>query len=201
MRIGWSNCGTNSRIADPALKVHIHAIDLSKHKSVTQLCDALAAKRSRPTLLINNAGVGDRGAFATSDFGRVNDMVQLNVVSLALLTRKLLPAMIAAKRGAILNVSSSASFLPIPGMAIYAATKAYVTSFSDALRGELRGRGITVTRALPRPGPHRVRFRRAAPRERRQTAPQFTYVRRNKWCARRWRESSTIARGLCPALS
>ena len=141
----------------PALKVHIHSIDLSKHKSVSQLCAWLAEESIAVDFLINNAGVGDRGTFSTSDFGRVNDMVQVNVVSLTLLTRKLLPAMIAAKRGAILNVSSSASFLPIPGMAVYAATKAYVTSFSEALRSEVRGSGITVSALCPGPGAHRVR--------------------------------------------
>jgi short-subunit dehydrogenase len=161
---------------NPALKVHIHAIDLSKHKSVTQVCDALAVDAVTPDLLINNAGVGDRGPFATSNFGRVNDMVQVNVVSLALLTHKLLPAMIAAKRGAILNVSSSASFLPIPGMAIYAATKAFVTSFSEALRGEVRGRGITVSALCP--GPVHTEFDSVARRagDNRQPAPSFTYV-------------------------
>lgn len=129
-----------------------------------------------PDLLINNAGLGDRGQFATSEFGRVNDMAQVNVVSLTLLTRKLLPAMIAAKRGAILNVSSSASFLPMPGFAVYAATKAYVTSFSEALRAELRGTSVTVTALCP--GPVHTEFdavaqRADAPNE---TAPAFTYV-------------------------
>ena len=161
---------------NPALKVHIHAIDLSKHKSVTQLCDWLAAEAIVPDLLINNAGVGDRGPFATSDFGRVNDMMQVNVVSLALLTRKLMPPMIAAERGAILNVSSSASFLPIPGMAIYAATKAFVTSFSEALRSEVQRHGITVSALCP--GPVHTEFDSVARRkaDTTQSAPAFTYV-------------------------
>ena len=161
---------------NPALKVHIHAVDLSKHKSVSQLCGWLDQERVEIDLLINNAGVGDRGVFATSDFGRVNDMVQVNVVSLALLTHRLLPAMIARKRGAILNVSSSASFLPIPGMAIYAATKAFVTSFSEALRGEVRGHGITVTALCP--GPVHTEFDSIARRadDNRQPAPAFAYV-------------------------
>ena len=94
----------------------MHGVDLSKHKSISDLCEWLEGEGLVPDLLINNAGSGDRGAFVTSDFGRVNDMMQVNVVSLTLLTRKLLPAMIAAKRGAILNVSSSASFLPMPGL-------------------------------------------------------------------------------------
>jgi hypothetical protein len=161
---------------NPALKVHIHAVDLSKHKSVSQLCEWLEAEAIAPDLLINNAGVGDRGTFETSDFGRVNDMVQLNVVSLTLLTRKILPAMIAARHGAILNVSSCASFLPIPGMGVYAATKAFVTSFSEALRMEVRGRGITVTALCP--GPVHTEFDSVARRasDNKQPAPAFTYV-------------------------
>lgn len=158
------------------LQVDLFTTDLSKHKSVSTLCDWLEANGIAPDFLINNAGLGDRGQFATSDFGRVNDMAQVNVVSLTLLTRKILPAMIAAKRGAILNVSSCASFLPIPGFAVYAATKAYVTSFSEALRAELRGTGVIVTALCP--GPVHTEFdavamRADAPKEK---APEFTYV-------------------------
>lgn len=160
----------------PALQVHVHAIDLSKHKSIAQLCEWLQSEALVPDFLINNAGSGDRGAFFTSDFGRVNDILQVNVVSLTLLTRKLLPAMIVAKRGAILNVSSSASFLPIPGMGVYAATKAYVTSFSEALRSEVRGRGVTVSALCPGPVHTEFDLVAARPGDRRQAAPEFTYV-------------------------
>ena len=162
--------------ANAALQVHIKAVDLSKHKSVSELCNWLESERITPDFVINNAGVGDRGTFATSDFGRVNDMVQVNVVSLALLTRKLLPAMIGAKRGAILNVSSSASFLPLAGMAVYAATKAFVTSFSEALRSEVRDDGITVSALCP--GPVHTEFDAVARRadDPKQPAPAFTYV-------------------------
>jgi short-subunit dehydrogenase len=160
----------------PALQVHIRTVDLSKHKSVTHLCDSLAAEKIVPDFLINNAGVGDRGAFDTSDFARVNDMLQVNVVSLTLLTRKLLPAMVAAKGGAILNVSSSASFLPIPGMGVYAASKAYVTSFTEALRSEVRGCDITVSALCP--GPVHTEFDQVAQRtdSPKDPAPEFTHV-------------------------
>ncbi len=160
----------------PALKVHVHGVDLSKHKSISHLCEWMESEGLAPDFLINNAGSGDRGAFFDSDFARVNDMLQVNVVSLTLLTRKLLPAMMAAKRGAILNVSSSASFLPIPGMGVYAATKAYVTSFSEALRSEVREHGITVTALCP--GPVHTEFDAVARRagDRKQPAPEFTYV-------------------------
>src|SRR3954466_10948872 len=78
-------------------------------------------------------------------------MLGVNVVALTMLTRALLPAMIEKKRGAILNVSSSAGFLPIRKMAVYAASKAYVTSFSETIRGEMRKQGIAVTALCPGP--------------------------------------------------
>lgn len=160
----------------PELRVHVHAVDLSKHKSVSELCGWLAEESITIDFLINNAGVGDRGPFATAEFSRVNDMVQLNVASLTLLTHRLLPPMIARKRGAILNVSSCASFLPIPGMAVYAATKAYVTSFSEALSLEVRGSGIRVEALCP--GPVHTEFDATArrPDDTKQAAPEFTYV-------------------------
>ncbi len=159
-----------------ALEVHVFTVDLSKHKSVSQLCDWLDEKKLAPDLLINNAGVGDRGPFVTGDFARMNDMAQINVVSLTLLTRKLLPAMVAAKRGAILNVSSSASFLPMPDFAVYAATKAYVTSFSEALRAEVRSSGVSITALCP--GPVHTEFDSVAKRggDKNVPAPEFTYV-------------------------
>ena len=86
----------------------------------------------------------------------------MNVLALTALTRALLPRMIAQKRGAILNVSSSAGFLPLPGIAAYAATKAYVTSFSEAIRAETRGCGITVTALCP--GPVHTEFAEVANR-------------------------------------
>ncbi|MEP6810067.1 MAG: SDR family NAD(P)-dependent oxidoreductase, partial [Chthoniobacterales bacterium] len=160
----------------PTLAVHVSAVDLAKHKSVTQLCERLVAEAIVPDVLINNAGLGDRGSFDAADFRRVNDMMQVNVVSLTLLTHKLLPAMIRAKRGAILNVSSSASFLPFPGMGVYAATKAYVTSFSEALLSEVRGYGVTVSALCP--GPVHTEFDQVTsrPGPPRQAAPEFTYV-------------------------
>jgi uncharacterized protein len=88
----------------------------------------------------------------------------------------LLPSMIERKRGAILNVSSSAGFLPIPGMNVYAATKAYVNSFSEALRAELRGTGVVVTALCP--GPVHTEFGDVAkrPGHEPETGPAFIYV-------------------------
>src|SRR5262249_25229675 len=100
---------------------------------------------------VNNAGLGDHGLFEESEWQRISDIVNVNIRSLLQVTLAVLPSMIARRRGAILNVSSIASLLPLPQMAVYAATKACVTSFSEALRVELRGTGVTVTTLCPGP--------------------------------------------------
>jgi short-subunit dehydrogenase len=113
-------------------------------------------------LLINNAGLGDHGFFENSDWSRVDAMLDVNIKALTRLTHALLPDLIRAGRGAILNVSSIASFLPLPKMAVYAATKAYVTSFTEALRAEVRHTGVSVTALCP--GPVDTEFSRVAER-------------------------------------
>jgi short-subunit dehydrogenase len=102
-------------------------------------------------LLINNAGLGDHGPFVDSEWERVNSMLQVNVYALTYLTFRVLPGMRKAGRGAILNVSSIASLLPLPNSAVYAATKAYVTNLSEAIRAELRLSNISVTALCPGP--------------------------------------------------
>ncbi len=159
------------------LEVHIYASDLSRVDQVDQLCAGIERDGIRVDLLINNAGLGDRGDFVSAEPQRVLDMLLVNVVALTALTRRLLPGMIARKRGAVLNVSSCASFLPIPSMAVYAATKAYVTSFSEAIRAELHGTGVTVTALCP--GPVHTEFASVAARgaeANQQIAPGFTHV-------------------------
>jgi short-subunit dehydrogenase len=144
-----------------ALQVEIREVDLSNLEQTMQLAGWLT---NEPIdFLVNNAGLGDHGSFATADPNRVNEQIQVNALGLTILTRAVLPRMIAQKRGAILNVSSSAGFLPLPDLAVYAATKAYVTSFSEAVRAETRGLGITVTALCP--GPVHTEFGEVAGRE------------------------------------
>jgi len=147
---------------DPNLNVHCRSVDLSQSNEVDELCRWLEREKIAVDFLINNAGLGDRGSFVTSDPQRVQEMLTVNIVALTTLTRTLLPAMIQKKRGAILNVSSIAGFLPIRNLAVYAATKAYVTSFSDGLRGEVRKAGIIVTALCP--GPILTEFNEVAQR-------------------------------------
>ena len=136
---------------DPSLKVHCRAVDLAQQSEVEALCAWLGQEGIVIDFLINNAGLGDRGTFVTGEPERLRQMLAVNIVALTMLTRALLPAMIEKKRGAILNVSSSAGFLPIRKMAVYAASKSYVTSFSDAVRGEVRKQGVVVSALCPGP--------------------------------------------------
>ena len=135
----------------PGLTIHCHAADLSDEVQTEALLAALVASGERVTLLINNAGLGDHGFFEDSEWPRVSAMLEVNIKALTRLTHAVLPDLVRAGRGAILNVSSIASLLPLPKMAVYAATKAYVTSFSEALRAELRSTGVTITALCPGP--------------------------------------------------
>lgn len=136
---------------DPNLNVHCRAVDLSQPSQIEEFLAWLAREGIAIDFLINNAGLGDRGPFATGEPQRLHEMLAVNVAALTMLTRALLPAMLERKRGAILNVSSSAGFLPIRKMAVYAASKSYVTSFSESIRGEVRKQGIVVSALCPGP--------------------------------------------------
>jgi short-subunit dehydrogenase len=160
----------------PNVAVSVRKTDLADLARLHELLAWLDRERIDVDLLINNAGLGDSGAFATSDPIRNDQMTLVNIVALTTLTRHLLPQMIARRHGGILNVSSSAGFLPIPGFAVYAATKAYVTSFSEALGAELRGTGVSVCALCP--GPVRTEFQDVAKRRGAQpdTGPGFVFV-------------------------
>jgi short-subunit dehydrogenase len=160
----------------PHLRIETCKMDLAEHSTIDQLTEWLGELGLPIDLLVNNAGLGDIGSFATSDPGRTEMMLEVNVVALTRLARAFLPAMIERGHGGILNVSSSASFLPIPNFAVYAATKAYVTSFSEALRTELHGTGVHVSALCP--GPVRTEFSEVARREgsRAQSEPEIAYV-------------------------
>lgn len=135
----------------PGLRVVPLEADLTDPAARQQAVGHLLSKGLVPDLLVNNAGMGDYGEFATAEWMKVEAMLRLNVEALTHLTHALLPTMIERRHGAILNVSSLASLLPIPDFAVYAATKAYVSSFSEALRIEVREHGIRVLALCPGP--------------------------------------------------
>jgi short-subunit dehydrogenase len=150
-------------ITHPALRVTVIAADLAEHEDRARLARSLAAGGVAPDLLVNNAGLGDYGEFVTAEWPKLQAMLRVNVEALTHLARVLLPGMIRQGGGVILNVSSLASLMPIPDFAVYAATKAYVTSFSEALRMELREHGVEVLAVCP--GPVHTDFGRVARRE------------------------------------
>jgi len=134
------------------------AIDLATPGAAAEVVRQLGS--SPLDILINNAGFGALGAFATVDLATVHQMVEVNITALTELTRLVLPGMLERRNGRILNVASTAGFVPGPFMAEYYATKAYVISFTEALAEELRGTGVTVTALCP--GATRTEFQAVA---------------------------------------
>jgi short-subunit dehydrogenase len=138
------------------LRIDTIVADLSQSSERERLAAGIIREEIPLNLLVNNAGLGDLGSFDHADWSRLAPVLEVNVVALTHLTHLLLPmlrAQVAQTTAGILNVSSIAGFYPLPEMAVYAATKAYVTSFSEALRMELAPAGITVTALCPGPVP------------------------------------------------
>jgi short-subunit dehydrogenase len=135
-------------------------MDLSQTGAAALLMANIARHGESVDLLINNAGFGLTGRFADLEGLRQREMIDLNCGALAELAHAVLPGMITAKAGGILNVASTAAFQPGPGMAVYFATKAFVLSFSEALHDEVKGRGIRVSCLCP--GPTQTEFRQVS---------------------------------------
>ncbi|HUY20695.1 MAG TPA: SDR family oxidoreductase [Candidatus Binataceae bacterium] len=132
-------------------KVLTIAADLSRRETPGEIHRQLEQQNLAIDYLVNNAGFGTRGRFSQLPLERELEEIDLNVGALAALTRLFAPAMIARRHGTIINVASTAGFQPLPYMATYAATKAYVISFSLAMAAELRGTGVTILALCPGP--------------------------------------------------
>jgi short-subunit dehydrogenase len=133
------------------VQTHVLARDLADPASIGAICDDLTARGLDIDILVNNAGFGTYGRFVETSATEEAAMLQVNVVALTMLTKRLLPAMVRRRRGRILNVASTAAFQPGPLMAVYYASKAYVLSLSEALTNETSGSGVTVTCLCPGP--------------------------------------------------
>ena len=142
------------------ITAHYVALDLSEKDAEKRLFDETEKHNFEIDWLINNAGFGSMGDFAELDFEREISMIDLNVRSLVGLTHLYLQKMRTRKSGMIINIASTAGFQPIPFMATYAATKAFVRSFSEAIAEENRPFGITVSVLCP--GPTETNFFTAA---------------------------------------
>jgi short-subunit dehydrogenase len=139
------------KVINPNLELFSRPVDLGNDVELKRFADWLDESGLAIDLLVNNAGLGDQGAFVDGQWDRIEAILRVNIYALTYLTYRILPRMQKAGCGAILNVSSVASFLPLPNMAVYAASKAYVTNFGEALRAELRGVNISVTTLCPGP--------------------------------------------------
>lgn len=134
-----------------APRVHILPVDLSDREGAERIARMIQEKNLQIDVLVNNAGFGEHGAFATTRWQKEEAMVQVNITSLLHLTKIFLPGMIARGHGRIVNLASTAAFQPGPFMAVYYATKAFVLSFSEALAEECKGTGVSVTAICPGP--------------------------------------------------
>jgi len=123
--------------------------DLFRRESAFELYDQIKALGITVDVLVNDAAQGEYGEFAESDIRRQLDIIQLNISSVVSLTYLYLQDFLQRGQGKILNLSSIASKLPGPWQAVYHATKAFVQSFTEAVRSEVKDRGVTVTALLP----------------------------------------------------
>lgn len=139
-------------------------IDLAKNGADKSVFDEADRLRINVDWLINNAGFGSMGDFAKLELERELEMIRLNIAALVGLTHQFLPGMRSRRLGTIINVSSAAGFQPIPFMATYAATKSFVTSFTEAIAEENRPYGVRVLALCP--GSTRTNFFEAAKMER-----------------------------------
>jgi uncharacterized protein len=136
------------------------ATDLSCADGVRRLVGEIQSKPYRYEVLVNNAGFGIHGDFASTDIDENARLVHVQLTAALRLTRSVLPGMIERKNGRILNIASVYSFSPVPFQSVYAACKAFLVSFSSALQNELQGTGVTVTVFCP--GVTRTEFRSRA---------------------------------------
>ena len=132
-----------------SIRAQYVALDLSEPESPARLFEEAKQRGLFVDLLINNAGFGSMGEFQDLELARELNMIDLNIKALVELTYLFLKPMLERKQGAIINVASTAGFQPVPFMATYAATKAFVLSFSEALWEENRPHGIKVLALCP----------------------------------------------------
>lgn len=133
------------------IQVDVIVKDLTETNAASAVFDAIKDKRLTIDLLINNAGFGDYGDFAERDRERQVKIVQLNILALVDLTHQFLPLMRQRRSGSIINLSSIAAFQPIPYISVYAASKAFILSFSQSLWAENRQYGVRVLVVCPGP--------------------------------------------------
>lgn len=138
-----------SRATNGACVTHVVAANLARAKGAAKLVDAVGDLGLEVDVLVNNAGVAESGRFTNMARSTVNDMINLNVRALTELSLVFGRRMAERGRGRVLNVSSIVAFQPVPSMAVYSASKAYVLSLTESLSEEFRGTGVTFSALCP----------------------------------------------------
>jgi uncharacterized protein len=142
--------------SEHGVEAEVIACDLGQEAERGRLEEQLHSRGRTVEVLVNNAGFGHQADFSRSPRERMVEMVRVNVEAVVDLTSRFLGPMVERRRGSVINVASTAAFQPLPGSAVYAASKSFVLSFSEAVRTELRGTGVTVTAVCP--GPVKTEF-------------------------------------------
>lgn len=172
------------------VRVEVIACDVADSAARAGLLDEVERRGLTTDVLVNNAGIGTIGSVTTAGVDDEIAQVRVNVEAVIDLTTRAVQQMVPRGRGAILNVGSTAGFHPFPGQAGYAATKAFVKTYTDGVRGELAGTGVTV--ALLCPGPVRTEFLKNAGMDERTFADAFPKFM--------WKPSRDVARAGVDAL-
>jgi len=154
-----------------SVTVNCLPLDLSKPESIQSIENYVKQNGLQIEYLVNNAGFGDFGRFVARDLPKYREMIALNIATLMELTHIYAQKMVEQGSGRILNVASIAALQPVPLMAVYGATKAFVLSFSEAICNELKKTGVTVTTLLP--GPTATNFFNKAEAN---NVPMFQYM-------------------------
>ncbi len=165
----------------PGLKVVVMPCDLGDMEAIKVALGAIKEQVGAVDILINNAGFGDIGLFEMTAYDKLDLMLRVNCQALTLLTHRLLPDMIERGRGGVLNISSGFGFSWLPGVAVYAGTKHYVTAFTESLRLEVKGHGVVVTQVCP--GPVATEFESVAGNPTGQSVPKILEIGAEQ-CAR-----------------
>ena len=152
----------------------VHACDVTDPIARTSLAQALATRGLEVSILVNNAGFSTSGPFVDSERERELAMVRTNIEAVVDFCALFAPAMAERGRGGVLNVASTAAFQPLPMQAGYAATKAFVLSFTESLHTELKGTGVAVSALCP--GPVKTEFADVANLEGADSMPDFFWA-------------------------
>ena len=174
--------------------------DLGSLSGRDELAARIEAAGLDVEILVNNAGFGDSGDFHKTDRERNLRMIELNCGALTDLQGRYLPPMVERGSGCVINIASMAAFQPIPSNAVYAATKAFVLSLTEAVHAELEHKGVTVTAVCP--GPVKTEFVAEASMEGAEDrTPDFVWTTPTRSPRRPWRAPRRASESSCPACS